>query len=213
MDDALSCNDYHIFTEYKDKIIEALDFQDAESLISVAQTMISDDTEKKLIKSILDKDRYNNKMELNRFLVYLGIIDKIKYNNDAHILMQDLQLIYDDNVQINTLNRIILKKPYSEPLDNKQYYLQAYCPHCGKKNTGTNSTEYIICGYTSKGYDWKGCGKDWCFKCGKKLCKSWNFNHLYNKLNRKHDNKCCKTYAAKMGDVYLEQYCQCNRLD
>jgi hypothetical protein len=204
-------NDYRIFDEYKNKIINALDFQDAESLVNISQAIMSDDIEKKLIQSVLNKERYNNNIEFDRFVIYLNIIDKIKYNNDAYVIIQDLELIYDDNAQINTLNRIISKKPCSKPLNNKQYYLQVCCPHCKKKNTGINTTEYIICGYSTKGYDWKGCGKDWCFKCGKKLCKNWNFDHLFNKLNRTHDDKCCKTYAAKIGDIYPDDYCQCNR--
>lgn len=204
-------DNYQVFNEYKNKIINTNDFHEAESLINVAQIIVSDETEKKLIYSLLNKDRYNNSMDFDRFITYLNILDQIEYNNDASILIQDLELVYDDPSQIHTLKRIISKKIYSEPINNKSYYFQAQCPHCGRKNTGTSKTDYIVCGYTSKGYDWKGCGRDWCFKCGKKLCKNWNFDHLYNKLNRIHDNKCCKVYAERIGDIYPDDYCQCNR--
>ena len=44
-----------------------------------------------------------------------------------------------------------------------------------------NNIEYVICGYinSNKGYDWNGCGKDWCAKCNKMLCKSWDLNQLW----------------------------------
>ena len=74
-----------------------------------------------------------------------------------------------------------------------------------------NDVPYIICGYSSnRGFDWKGCGNDWCFLCGKKLCKSWNVDRLYSKINRFHDDRCCKIHSLKTNSNYLTDYCQCN---
>lgn len=208
-------NDYRIFNEYKEKIINAFDFQDAESLLDIGLTMASDNVEKKLLYSILNKDKYNNKMDFDRFLIYLNILSQIEYKNNADILIDDLEStsLINDMAQLNTLRRIACQKPDYDPIINKKYYLQVCCPHCNKKNTGTNTSTYVICGYNAKGYDWKGCGKDWCFKCGKKLCKNWTTDHLYNKQNRIHDNKCCKSFATKIEDQYPENYCCCKGVD
>ena len=72
-----------------------------------------------------------------------------------------------------------------------------------------SSATYVICGYGTKGFDWQGCGFDWCFQCGKKLCKCWNVNHLYNLKNRFHNSKCCRSHALKTGGLYPDDYCQC----
>ena len=50
------------------------------------------------------------------------------------------------------------------------------------ENVLNPDTDYAICGYneeTNEGYDWNGCGCDWCFKCGKILCKKWQANDLF----------------------------------
>lgn len=199
----------NIFDEYKKKIIDATDYKDAESLVNLTTSVLSDNENGiKIINSLLDKNRYNNKMEFERFLVYLNIISQITYKDDAEILIEDLNSIINDNVQINTLRRLIANKPQSN--NNKKNNYSKPCPHCNKIYMGNDNTTYVVCGYTDKGYDWKGCGKDWCFMCGKKMCKSWNTDHLYNKLNRTHDGKCCKNYAVKSKSIYPNDFCQCS---
>jgi hypothetical protein len=85
------------------------------------------------------------------------------------------------------------------------------CPHCGNSCSGTIDTTYIICDYNDpiNGFQWNGCGKDWCFYCEKKLCKQWGNDELYNEENRKHTKECCKKMAKKNEEDYEEQYCQC----
>ncbi|ARF09655.1 hypothetical protein Indivirus_2_34 [Indivirus ILV1] len=196
-----------IINEYKTKIINAIDYDDAKSLINFAISIISNnETEIKILNSLLDKDRYTNKMEFKKFLSYLNIFNQITYKDDAEVLINDLESMINDNVQLNTLKRIIINKPQ---FTNKINNYTKSCPHCTKMYIGNDNTTYVVCGYTDKGYDWKGCSKDWCFKCGKKLCKSWNTDHLYNPLNRIHDTKCCKNYAAKIKSNYSYDFCQC----
>ena len=76
------------------------------------------------------------------------------------------------------------------------------CPHCNNKNYGSIGSPYMICGYTPRGFDWKGCGKDWCFRCEKLLCKKWEINSLHFELNRIHTDECCSKHANEMGNVY-----------
>jgi hypothetical protein len=144
----------------------------------------------------------------------------------------------NNNAQLKTLTRILNnKKKESEkktilgdkinpihefltpPFFNKNNYIKKtkqneyikYCPHCSDKYIGSESTTHVICGYNDShtGYNWTGCQKDWCFTCGKKLCKSWNENKLYLEPNRIHNSECCKQYAANKCEPY-NNYCQCN---
>lgn len=198
------------FQEYKKKIINAIDYNDAESFVQIAESLLSDkEIEIKILHSILNKNRYNNSVEFKKFLLYLNIFNRIEYKSEGLMLLEDLHDTITNNVQINTIKRIIEKKP-----DNPQNInYTKHCPHCSKDFIGNENTKYVVCGYGDKGYDWKGCGKDWCFVCNKKLCKSWNTDHLYNKLNRVHDSKCCKNYSYKSKSVYPNDFCQCQNTD
>jgi hypothetical protein len=80
------------------------------------------------------------------------------------------------------------------------------CPHCGHINENARESNYIVCGYGFDGFDWKGCGKDWCFRCEKKLCKKWDTDALYVMSNRKHNYYCCKSYCDKNNDDLNEYY-------
>ena len=86
------------------------------------------------------------------------------------------------------------------------------CPHCDHPCYSCIDTTYIICGYhdTHTGYDWKGCGRDWCFKCGRCLCKTWDSNLLFSPLNRYHDKDCCHKHAIEHNKQYPNEYCQCS---
>jgi hypothetical protein len=209
-------NNYKIFIEYKDKIFDIKEINDAISLIEQAKTKTSNPTELKLLVSLLNKNRYQITMDLEKFKLYIDIIDIIYYQNDAQRIFDDIKDIITDSAQINTLLRIIKKKPFRKiqtlelDLMQNQNYQMKTCPHCRLKNTAIEGTSYIICGYTSRGFDWKGCGRDWCFKCGYKLCKNWNIDMLFNRLNRYHDSKCCKIYSLKLNDdIYPDNYCFC----
>ncbi len=87
------------------------------------------------------------------------------------------------------------------------------CPHdnCGKEYIGNINTNHVICGYGDihNGYNWEGCQRDWCFACGKKLCKSWDNDKLYLEPNRIHNSECCKQYCLFHKESY-DNYCHCN---
>lgn len=200
---------YTTLEEYKDKIIHAIDYEDAKSIVDIATSMTNNIIEKKLINSLIFQSRYNKKMELDKFILYMNVISNIKYHNDASLIIGDIETLVNDSVQINTLKRIIKNKPAKQlgDIESNKYFKD--CPHCGRRRIGIDDVNYVICGYTNRGYDWKGCGKDWCFKCGKKLCKNWKTDILFNKFNRQHDNKCCKNHASKNNIDYINNYCQC----
>ena len=149
-------------------------------------------------------------MNIKKFLTYLKTLELINDYENAKIIIDDIKGNITDVAQINTLNRILERKPHNQNINCNTVYKD--CPHCGKKNNNDTNSSYIICGYSHKGYDWKGCEKDWCFRCGKKLCKHWSANMLFNKLNRYHDAKCCKNYCHKHGEIYDKNtYCMCSQ--
>lgn len=163
-----------------------------------------------LLKSFINQDNYIKKMDIDKFCLYLDIIDGIYFRDDANQIIIDIKNQTDDIAQLHTLNRIIRNKPCKYMNDSINTLLTKNCPHCGKKAVFVKDTQYVVCGYTHRGFDWKGCARDWCFQCGKKLCKSWNVDMLYNISNRMHDSKCCKHCSAKLGLNYEKDFCQCN---
>jgi hypothetical protein len=200
---------YKILSEYKNKIINACDFDDAISIISIASSLTTDQTEIKLLSSLVNKNRYDYKMELDKFKIYLDVLELVYYYNDAEKIMQDIENNITDQTQLNTFRKLIKDKPIRTENYKESNITNKNCPHCDKKYYGSYISPYMICGYNAKGFDWKGCGRDWCFKCGKKLCKSWNNDFLFNKQNRLHDSKCCKNYASKMDLDYQTEFCHC----
>ena len=82
------------------------------------------------------------------------------------------------------------------------------CPHCNVNLSVPKDSQYIICGYINDEYDWLGCGHDWCGKCNKMLCKSWDKDNLNMIENRNHNNSCCKKYA-KENNINIDLFCNC----
>lgn len=154
-----------------------------------------DNNNKQLITSLLDKSVYSNKI--------IPIPLFTNYN------------IYQtkDKAQLLALKRILsLKNIKLNDQSKSNHIIKKSCPHCNNNVESDSNTEYIICGYDEYGYDWKGCGNDWCFKCGKKLCKSWFLNELFNINNRYHNNKCCYKHSIKQNNNYMQDYCHCVNL-
>jgi hypothetical protein len=126
-----------------------------------------------------------------------------------------------DDVYRKTLERIAYRKDYRK---NKHKNVGLYndshsvknvskkCPHCSHVLNMPENTQYVICGYHNPvhGYDWNGCGRDWCFECNKMLCKRWETHGLHLQMNRSHDEECCSKHARENGNKYPDDYCQCN---
>lgn len=166
-------------------------------------------------------------LPFNKFIIYLKKLDSIQYRDDCVDLKEEILCLTQDKAQINTIERVYKKKPFrpsyktlrqirhSGQQFSGNYSMNAIskkCPHCGVKCTRENDSTYIICGYPDDGYDMKGCGRDWCFKCNKFLCKTWHIDHLYDVRNKFHDEKCCREHAKKMGINYDKYYCHCDNL-
>jgi hypothetical protein len=144
------------------------------------------------IDEFIDKNIKNNinSMQLNSF-IKMGSTKIVKThdNKEKKIPLTVFPKKKEDNPDIITKN----------------------CPHCSLQIKLSHDSNYIICGYfNNKGYDWNGCGKDWCAKCNKMLCKSWDKDKLFVSINRVHDSKCCKEFAENNSLNYEDQFCQCS---
>src|SRR6185503_15685545 len=121
----------------------------------------------------------------------------------------------NDDVYRKTLERLAHRKHYRK-IKHKQieqhHNVSKKCPHCSHVLTMPENTQYVICGYHNsiQGYDWDGCGRDWCFQCNKMLCKRWETDNLNVPINRSHDEECCSKHAHDNDYKYPEDYCQCN---
>ncbi len=155
----------------------------------------------------------------DEFINLINELLKLKYREDVLEYLYKISYKTTDKIQINTIIKIANSKE-SKPnylslndikLKNKNKILKKKCPHCSHENIINEYDDYIICGYNNlhDGYDWEGCGKDWCFKCGKKLCKKWNEDDLFIEKNRFHNNECCLIHSKKNELNYYNDYCHC----
>lgn len=211
----------NVFHDLYNKIYSAKDKYELSNWIDESINITNNKLEKNLIKSLDINDFKIKRIETYKFIAYLDLLDKINYFSEIRFIINRIRDMTDDEAQIKTLERIISfkkeKEEREDPLevffkddgdieDTKEIFKP--CPHCNNVFIGNEKTTYLICGYSRKGFDWKGCGKDWCFKCGKKLCKCWNIDSLFDISKRFHDKRCCKYYAHRLMEDY-DNFCQC----
>ena len=171
-----------------------------------------------LMISLINCKKYDHALDNENMKKYIFDVSNFKYKEDAYELISQVLLQTSDIAQVKTLTRIADMKPYKPQYismkelrqRNKENNITKKCPHCGYKCSMSKNNVYVVCGYSDSGYDWEGCSQDWCFKCGKMLCKSWEQDHLYLPTNRFHDSKCCRRHAISHGNKYPECYCRCS---
>lgn len=171
-----------------------------------------------LMISLINGKKYDHALDNETIKRYIHDISQYKYKEDAYELISQILPLTSDIAQIKTLTRIAdmkQNKPQYISIKelkqrNRENNITKKCPHCEYKCSMSKNTIYVICGYDESGYDWEGCGRDWCFRCSKILCKSWDHDQLYLPTNRYHDSKCCKRHSLTFGYKYPEDYCRCN---
>ncbi len=178
---------------------------------------------KNLSISLTNGKAYYEQYSYDEFFEIMKKIKACEYRDSCMNIIKELYPFKNINeLQIKTLMSIIDKKPYDKKICQNQknnlkhtdyidYINFKKCPHCNEEYNGNNTIIYAICGYKDihNGYNWTGCQKDWCYKCGKKLCKSWNEDKLYLEPNRLHNSECCKKYALLNNENY-DNYCMCS---
>lgn len=86
------------------------------------------------------------------------------------------------------------------------------CPHCGQWALKDDACSYIFaCGLSTDGkfYSGIGCGRPWCWECGKRYCSQYIDVSTGAVISPRtsHDDKCCREEAERLGIDYSE-YCQ-----
>jgi hypothetical protein len=171
---------------------------------------------KRMVISLLNGKKYGNKKDIKTFQKLLEKCVEMTSYEIIEMIQENYNLKdKDDDIQIRTLMRVAkYKKGHanSKIKKAKNGEITKNCPYCNHTYSGTAETTHVICGYNDNhsGYDWNGCQRDWCFSCGKKLCKSWDENKLWLECNRIHNNICCHQHAEKSGSNYESEYCKCS---
>lgn len=188
---------------------------------------------KSMIVSVTNGKKYKDNIDINTKQVLMNNINNCTTRDEALDMISNVLNRSTDDVYIKTMERLAHKKYYrnseyqvntsrnsfgntsKNTTNNINKNINKKCPHCNFGVTMPENTYYIICGYhnTITGFNWDGCGRDWCFHCGKMLCKHWITNSLNIYMNRTHDNICCSNHAVENGYNYPEDYCQCNNMN
>lgn len=204
------------YNEFKNVISGCRNFDDA-SYFSEKYLKHNEES-KKIVYGVLNGKNYHDNISNKMFHEIMERVNMCEFQEECEKIINEFFPAKNTNdIKIKTLNRIMGGKKKMIDIKNIVQRLKngdviKYCPHCLDKYIGNDKTNYVICGYNNSqhGYNWCGCQKDWCFACGKKLCKSWDDNKLFLEQNRIHNSICCRNQAANNNENYLETYCQCS---
>lgn len=169
---------------------------------------------KDMISSYMYSRHYMDTLDIKTKQSSLCDVDRAKYRDDALFLTSKLTQGTQDDVFKKTLERLSSRKDFNKR-DSRQKeeikLISKKCPHCQHTITMPDHTDYVICGYHDNvhGYDWKGCGRDWCFQCEKILCKKWESDMLMMEENKTHCSDCCSKHSILNNHNYPDDYCQC----
>lgn len=203
---------YNTANMFLNKIKEASDINNIQLIYTYYKDNISDPDELILFESLIDKDLFNNKISVDVFLHQLSELNETIFHENVTDIIDQLKEDNMNTAQINTLNRIYNKNKFKYQHKLKHNRIKKNCPHCNREYIGNEDDYYAICGYSPhnnpKGYDHFGCQRDWCFRCGKKLCKNFQVDELFIHNNRIHNKKCCSQRAKLFGMNYND-FCQC----
>lgn len=210
-------NNNYILSKYKHMISG---FRTIEDCYLILEKCIFDESDKLILLHLINCKRTEKCFNYITMKSILKELNEIKYKEDVYEYVSSVINKTENIAQIKTITRIMNGKPSrpyrdnyindSEISDYIDRKIEKKCPHCCHINIAPTSTEYIICGYGENGYDWEGCGKDWCFKCGKILCRSWDVDMLFIEENRLHNGECCKHHSNINNKKYPEDYCHCS---
>ena len=172
---------------------------------------------KSMINSYMYGLNYHDKIDMK---IKQSIMDDINMCDNRDDALERVSKIINktnDDVFKKALERIANRKKHKkrERYTDHTNNITKSCPHCSHTISMPEDTQYVICGYhnSNHGYDWIGCGRDWCFQCNKMLCKRWEIDNLHLQLNRYHDKECCLNHSQKNGYSYPRDYCQCNNMN
>jgi hypothetical protein len=164
-----------------------------------------------IIRTNNEKQKCSKIKKVSHKLMFdiMNDINQMKYVDEVQEYLNNcINNKYElNNVQQKVIDDIIATRSSTYVNAN----LVKKCPHCGKEWKLPLSTIYTVCGVDPNGKQpiGDGCLKDWCYLCGKRLCKRWDIDKLYELQNREHNDFCCREHASKNKLDYEENYCHC----
>lgn len=171
--------------------------------------------DKSLIECIINGMDLKDTIGITTMATLIDKANNKKHSVEIDEMIRELNVLY--GFKLSDMQKTIFDKiKYSKTpiVDMPQIMLEKECPHCGLIKKSPVGTTYVICGVDSNGraaIDFNhGCLNDWCFECGKKLCKNWCRDSLHNTVNRTHNGLCCQIHAADNKLKYVSNYCTCN---
>jgi hypothetical protein len=213
---------YYKYNEIKQVISGCNTIQDAYNFMNMY--LKRNPEMRDIATSIVNGKNYDKYVDFDTMKNILSDINNCEYQEDAIDIIGRNFKTEINQLQMKAFTRIANCKPIRPDKKDTSYYnktnnmlnndsslVTKKCPHCHHDCISCDNTTYIICGYQNiyTGFDMIGCGRDWCFRCGKKLCKQWHENSLFIDINRIHNDECCKVYAEQNNFSYPEDFCQC----
>jgi hypothetical protein len=168
---------------------------------------------KSMIKSMMQSNIYQDNIDIFTKSEIIRNTDNYVRRDDIIDSIEKISGKTNDEVFKRTMYNIANRKNnyFCEKKKIQKSRINKKCPHCNYIMSFPEDTTYVICGHSDDklGYDWNGCGKDWCFYCGKILCKNWDKHALYLAINRIHTDECCSEHAKETNRKYPDEYCSC----
>ena len=192
-----------------------------------AEKLLKNNVEyKELLIGMIYGRKYDKVLDFRTLSHTLSELNDVEYRDDVDEFIDKNLKNNVDLTQLNSIMRISRiknikvevevesKEKNKVKLSNNLFniyrdeVINKTCPHCNINLSVSKDCSYIICGYSNENYEWLGCGRDWCGRCNKMLCKSWDKDNLNILENRNHNNTCCKKYA-KENNIDNELFCNC----
>jgi hypothetical protein len=89
------------------------------------------------------------------------------------------------------------------------------CPWCQRWALKDDACNWVCCGLESGSNAFvvgAGCGRQWCFSCGKRLCGvlyDSTSGQIHQGVSTSHGRRCCSAECKQAGlDPYESSYCQ-----
>jgi hypothetical protein len=170
---------------------------------------------KNIYHSMASGKKYYNALDIETVCNILNTLEKCSNVDEAREVIRNIKKTHYTYNYDSLFERVLKSLPINSDIQPAKVIKLAKigksCPHCDIEYHLPPETGYVICGYTGNGYDMKGCSKDWCYKCGKMLCKAWHEHMLYDERNQIHNKECCEQHAIKTKNSWPDDYCRCRQ--
>lgn len=131
-----------------------------------------------IIRSTINGKQFENTPDMLTVVKLIKSVAKCKYREEAMEIINS-NVTEENKIIYDVLTRLICNKPmkYMKDYQSQKVIwddekIIKKCPYCKLSHQGTENTSVVVCGIDSDlNKDSRGCGKEWCFLCNKKIIK------------------------------------------